>query len=148
MDTFQTAGGEWADPTTQSGIIESIDRAQLEKKFKQSLKDLSSTIPPEKIYFLQISDAYRMEPPLSSEVQDGLRPRARWSHDYRPLPYDGGYLPVVEVAAAVLRTGFRGWFSTEIFDGKLEAKSDADGMESFARKAMAAHEKLMENIKL
>ena len=148
LDTFQTAGGEWADPTTKSGLIEDVDRAELERTFKQSLKELSSTILPEKIYFLQISDAYKMDPPLSPEVQDGLRPRGRWSHDYRPLPYDGGYLPVAEVASAVLRTGFRGWFSTEIFDGQIEAKSNDGGMESFARKAMAAHEKLMTDIEL
>ena len=146
MDTFQTAGGEWADPTTKSGLIEGVDRAKLEKTFKQSLEDLSSTIPPEKIYFLQISDAYKMEPPLSPEIQDGERPRGRWSHDYRPLPYDGGYLPVAEVVSAVLRTGFRGWLSTEVFDSKIKEKSSDGGMDGFAKKAMAAHEKLMTDV--
>ena len=40
-----------------------------------------------------------------------LRARGRWSHDYRPYPFNGGYVPVTQVAKAVLRTGFTGWFS-------------------------------------
>ena len=36
---------------------------------------------------------------------------------YRPMPFDGGYLPVVEMTRAVWDTGFRGVYSMEIFDG-------------------------------
>lgn len=58
LDTFQTAGGEWGDPTTESGIIESgVGREALEKRFQSSLEELGRSIPPEKIFFLQISDA-------------------------------------------------------------------------------------------
>jgi hypothetical protein len=57
-----------------------------------------------------------MDPPLDKKPDEqGLRPRGRWSHDYRPLPYDGGYLLVVEVTKGVLATGFRGWMSIEVF---------------------------------
>lgn len=71
------------------------------------------------IYFFQISDAYKMEPRLEKDVDEsGLRPRGRWSHDYRPIPFHGGYLPVVDVVRAVLGTGYRSWFSVEVFDGK------------------------------
>lgn len=143
LDTFQTAGSEWADPTTKSGLIEGVDVEALEKNFHASLRELSDTVPKDKIYFLQISDAYRMDPPLSTEPDEsGLRPRGRWSHDYRPLPFDGGYLPVVEVTKAVLGTGFRGWFSTEIFDGRMQEKY-GDDMVAFAKKAMKVHERLI-----
>ena len=85
-----------------------------------------------------------MDPPLSPEPDEsGLRPRGRWSHDCRPLPFDGGYLPVVEVTKAVLGTGFRGWFSVEIFDGQMQ-KKHGDDMTEFAKKAMAMHERLVE----
>ncbi len=144
LDTFQTAGSEWADPTTQSGLIEGVNLDALEKNFHASLQELSDTVPKDKIYFLQISDAYRVDPPLPSEPEEssGLRPRGRWSHDHRPLPFDGGYLPVVEVTKAVLGTGFRGWFSTEIFDGRMQEKH-GDDMVAFAKKAMEVHERLI-----
>ena len=143
LDTFQTGGGEWGDPTTKSGKVETVGAEQLDGKFKESLELLAANVPPEKIYFLQISDAYMMDPPLDKEPdQDGLRPRGRWSHDYRPLPYDGGYLPVVEFTKAVLGTGFRGWMSIEVFDGKGPEKYD--GMGPYAEKAMKSLERVLQ----
>ena len=144
LDTFQTAGSEWADPTTSSGLLETpgISTSQLEKNFKKSLEEMNKTIPPEMIYFLQISDAYKMDPPIDRGTDNqGLRARGRWSHDWRPLPFQGGYLPVVEVAKAVLGTGYRGWFSTEVFDGK-----ENGDMAEVAKKAMKAQVKLMEEV--
>ncbi|MCJ1386438.1 hypothetical protein MMC17_009564 [Xylographa soralifera] len=141
LDTFQTAGSEWADPTTSSGLLETpgVSTSQLEHNFRSSLEEMSKTIPPEMIYFLQISDAYKMDPPMDKGTDEqGLRARGRWSHDWRPLPFQGGYLPVVEVARAVLKTGYRSWFSTEVFDGK-----EKGNMEEVAKKAMKAQGKLM-----
>ena len=122
LDTFQSAGGEWADPTTPSGVLEDgRSKEQLEQDWKASCEKLAKTIPPEKIFFLQISDAYKTQPPFENKEIDGTRPRGRWSHDFRPLPF-AGYLPTVDFATAVLKTGFRGWFSYEIFDGGPEGK--------------------------
>ncbi|KAL4908697.1 hypothetical protein BDW74DRAFT_165496 [Aspergillus multicolor] len=126
LDTFQSAGGEWGDPSTVSGRIEegSINEKTLTERFENSMAELAATVPSEKIYLLQISDAYiPLDPssgkpkPLDAGVVDGTAPRGRWSHDFRPMPYDGGYLPIEAVGRAVLKTGFRGWFSVEIFDG-------------------------------
>ena len=145
LDTFQTAGSEWADPTTASGLIEEsgLNVAQLDDRFRESLERLTKTVPAEMIYFFQISDAYKMEPPMKNELDEsGMRPRGRWSHDWRPLPFQGGYLPVVEVVKAVLQTGFRGWFSMEVFDGKEEGE-----MAEVAKRAMQAHQNLIENLK-
>ncbi|KAI2610488.1 xylose isomerase-like protein [Hypoxylon sp. NC1633] len=144
LDTFQSGGGEWADPTTKSGLLESVSRDEVKARWKQSLAELSKTVPPEKIYLLQISDAYKMDPPLESESnEESLRPRGQWSHDYRPLPYDGGYLPVRDFLKAVFRTGFRGWLSMEVFDGKAPEKySD---MLDFSKKAMSSLEKLLQS---
>ncbi|KAL4796835.1 xylose isomerase-like protein, partial [Aspergillus venezuelensis] len=80
LDTFQSAGGEWGDPTTSTGLIGNVERgskeaAELTKKWKESLSELARTVPKEKIYILQISDAYiplspgSIKPaPLSAEV--------------------------------------------------------------------------------
>lgn len=146
LDTFQTAGGEWADPTTTSGLIEREGGAEaLQSQFETSLDIMSRTIPKEKIYILQISDAYKPKKPLDPEPDEsGLRPRGRWSSCLRPLPFDGGYLPVVDVTKAVLRTGFRGWLSTEVFDGGPDGSNqDWKDMKAYTKKAMVAHERLL-----
>lgn len=142
LDTFQSAGGEWADPTTKSGLLEGDD---VQQNFQQSLRSLSATIPAEKIYILQVSDAYKPKVPLDPEPDEsGMRPRARWSSCLRPLPFDGGYLPVVDFAKAVLETGFRGWLSTEVFDGgPLGQDQEWKDLPGYTKKAMQAHERLL-----
>ncbi|KGO67564.1 hypothetical protein PITC_094330 [Penicillium italicum] len=143
LDTFQTAGSEWADPTTKSGLIEEVPYEILQKNFAASMDELARIVPSEAIYLLQISDAYKVSPPLRNEAVEGLRPRGRWSHDYRPMPYGGGYLPIEDVAKAVLETGFRGWFSMEIFDGGPEGKGLKYDLDSYAKKAMQSMQKLL-----
>lgn len=145
LDTFQTAGGEWGDPTTASGRIETISEEQLERRYEQSLQQLTETVPKEKIYLLQISDAYKPPFALSKEPDEsGLRPRGRWSHDFRPMPFDGGYLPIVPMTRAVLKTGFRGWFSMEIFDGGKDGKGKAfDDLGAYALRAMQSYKQLV-----
>ncbi|KAK8061703.1 hypothetical protein PG994_008069 [Apiospora phragmitis] len=152
-----SGGGEWADPTTRTGLVEVEEsseaegeqrrpmyRAQVEQRWNESLAELVVTVPASKIFLLQISDAYKMDPPIPDEVdkESGLRPRGQWSHDYRPLPYDGGYLPVREFLNAVLDTGFRGYLSMEVFDPKGQEKRYPD-MGAYAKKAMDSLEKLL-----
>ena len=157
LDTFQTGGGEWGDPTTESGLLEEntdgakIHDAERETSFKDSLGRLAREIPPEKIYILQISDAYKPPSPFSKDPDppndSGLRPRGRWSMAFRPPPFQGGYLPVTDVAKAVLRTGFRGWFSMEVFDGGKAGQGrewETEGeLERYAKAAMESHQKLL-----
>ncbi|KIW95192.1 uncharacterized protein Z519_03776 [Cladophialophora bantiana CBS 173.52] len=146
LDTFQSAGGEWGSPTTKSGRIEDVSADELDNSWKRSCEVLSKTIPPEKIFLLQISDAYKMEPPLVDKPDDGgLRPRSQWSHGYRPLPYDGGYLPVEDFTRAVFKTGFRNWVSVEIFDCKGPEKY-RDDMGPFAKKAFESVHALLKQV--
>lgn len=145
LDTFQTAGSEWGDPTTESGLIESVSESELRKRFDASMEELATSVPADKIYLLQISDAYKVSPPLEDKTIGDLRPRGRWSHDYRPMPYDGGYLPIEDVARAVLKTGFRGWFSMEIFDSGPQGTGKKYEMGPFAARAMDSMQKLLKN---
>lgn len=143
LDTFQSAGGEWGDPTTASGKLDKAPE-QLESDWKASLTNLAKTIPKDKIYLLQISDAYKPKQPFGKDVDEsGTRPKGRWSHDFRPLPFQG-YLPVVDFAKAVLGTGFRGWFSYEVFDGGPEGKGRDYELLSYAKEAMKTQRKLLE----
>lgn len=146
LDTFQTAGSEWADPRSPSGLIQGISKDELERRWKESMDSLSKTIPATKIYLLQISDAYKPITPIEDKVKGGLRPRGQWSHDYRPMPYDGGYLPIEDVTRAVLKTGFRGWFSMEIFDNGPDGKGKEYDLDKFAKKAMESMQRLFKNV--
>lgn len=143
LDTFQTGGYEWADPTTETGLVDK-PMEQLMQEFDQSMEDLAANVPADKIYLLQISDAYKPRKPFSKELDEsGTRPRGVWSHDYRPLPFQG-YLPVVEVSKAVLKTGFRGWFSYEVFDSGPDGKGKDYELEDFAKSAMETQKKLLQ----
>ena len=74
LDTFQTAGGEWGDPTTPSGLIENAGSLEeLEKLFKAGLEELFTAIPNEKIYLLQISDAYKPPSPFENKEEESGR---------------------------------------------------------------------------
>lgn len=87
LDTFHTGGGEWGDPSTNSsGLLEDLPRDEVETRFRKSLEDLTHIIPKEKIYVLQISDAYKLTRPITENDEIGLRPRGQWSQRYRPLP--------------------------------------------------------------
>ena len=112
-------------------------RDEMEKRFHESLESLATTTPPEKIYILQISDAYRPTEPLDpTPDESGLRPSGGWSSCLRPVPFDGGYLPVVDVAKAVLETGFRDWFSIEVFDGGPDGQDQGwKDMRAYTKKA-------------
>ena len=114
--------------------------------FRASLLALAREVPADKIYLLQISDAYKMTVPLKDELIEGTRPRGFWSHAYRPYPFNGGYLPVTQVAKAVLGTGFRGWFSMEVFDGGPQGKkfTEKERFEEFTRGAMGSHKRLLD----
>jgi sugar phosphate isomerase/epimerase len=146
LDTFQAAGAELADPTTDSGYAEGRQQSfpELKTRWKASLENLTRTVPPEKIFVLQISDAYKMSPPLKNEPNKP-RPKSQWSHDYRPLPGHGGYLPVKEVLRAVLATGFDGYLSVEVFDWK--EKEGDDTMEAYTSTAMRSLEGLLNELK-
>lgn len=148
LDTFQTVGSEYADPTTKSGLIEDTGiQQQLENNFRSSLARLASTVPKEKIYLLQISDAYKPPTPLEKGEVGGLRARGRWSHDFRPYLWNGGYLSsqCVEIARAVLGTGTRCWFSVEVFDGGMNGKGGMKQYDkgSFCKGAMESTRRLL-----
>ena len=143
LDTFQSAGGEWADPTQESGALD-LEPKIRDTRWRASCRELSKTVPQEKIYLLQVSDAHKMSPPLRDKKYDGeLRPRGYWSHAYRPIPFRDGYLPVTDFARAVLGTGFKGYFSMEVFDGREEEKY-GDDLEAATKDAMASLEKLLD----
>ena len=146
LDTFQSAGGEWADPSTKSGRIERLSEEELEERWRGSLRELGRTVPGEKIFLLQISDGYKPKTDLVTEAEkEGMRLRGQWSSAYRPMPYDGGYLPIESFTKAVLETGFRGWFSLEVFDGGPDGKGREKEAKQYLTAARRSIDRLLEN---
>ena len=145
LDTFQSAGKEWADPTTKSGLLEDGRSAeQITKDWEASCQRLAETVSAEKIFVLQISDAYRPAKPISTETIYGVRSRKRWSNDFRPFPFEG-YLPVVAFTKAVLKTGFRGWFAYEVFDHSgPDGKGKEYALDDYAEQGIQVQRKLMD----
>ncbi|KAE8144837.1 xylose isomerase-like protein [Aspergillus avenaceus] len=144
LDTFQTAGFEWGDPTTSTGRVDDLSVGELDKRLEESMRRLVGCVPVEKIYLLQVSDAYLPVEAVPRERVRGEWPRARWSQAFRPLPYDGGYLPVEAVGRAVLKTGFRGWFSVEVFDSGPDGKGREYEIKQYAADAMWSAREFLE----
>ncbi|KAH8671648.1 3-dehydroshikimate dehydratase [Xylariales sp. PMI_506] len=144
FDTFMEPGRQWADPRTESGL-QDMSREALDAKWKQSMAELAATVPGDKIFVLQISDAYKLKAPLEDKVNEqGQPPILQWCLVHRGIPYDGGYLPVQDVVDAVLATGFRGWFSMEVFNAKGHEKYYPK-LGDYAEKGVVSLNKLLHN---
>lgn len=144
LDTFQIIGREWADPSNEDCLLNVPDR---DERLRKSLHELSQSIKPEQIFFFQISDAYQLHITRDHPDWTDSTPEAReiWSHSYRPLPCDSsrqGFLPVKQCVKAVLDTGFRGWFSYEVFLDEM--KDEKFNMTEFAQLARKSHTQLMQ----
>jgi sugar phosphate isomerase/epimerase len=148
LDTFQVAGREWADPSSSTGLVEGYSERELTAKFEASMELLANTIPADKIYYIQLSDGLKMDPPITEghpAFEKGKDQRGQWSHAYRPLPGEDGYLPVLTALRGFLNTGFRGWVSMEIFEERQQ-DGEKDIPEEYAVKGMQSWKKLVEEL--
>ncbi|KAJ5390268.1 uncharacterized protein N7496_001336 [Penicillium cataractarum] len=121
LDTFHEATKLWGDLFSPSGQFPDSD-----KTLRKSLDSFIEELPVEKIFFLQLSDGERFDPPFSEDhpwYVKGESPQFTWSKHARPFPFEsdlGAYLPVAEIAKAwILDKGFKGWVSLEIFDRRM-----------------------------
>ena len=132
LDTFQIAGGEWADPRRESGLVDK-PAPKLAASWRASMAVLAS-VPKEKIFIFQVSDAYRPSPPIPNRIIDGLTPQGYWSRRFRPVMGEG-YLPCTDIVEAVLQTGYRGWYSIEVFDRGSKGQGREYDLPAFALNA-------------
>ena len=145
LDTFNIAGRVWADPASATGKTEN---ANADATLKESMESLVKTIDVIKVFYVQVVDAERMETPLvegHSWHVDDQPPRMSWSRNARLFVYEedkGGYLPVVDVAKAILvDLGFKGWVSQELFSRTM-AQSGPEVPRSHAQRGIASWKKL------
>ena len=104
---FRARRYEWADPTTASGLVEDgRSREQVEKDWKSSCDRLAKTVPKEKIFFLQISDAYKVQPEAVVEGRHRGRTATRVLES-RVSTYS---VPRVLTCCRLLSSGIADWF--------------------------------------
>lgn len=124
IDTFHIAAVEWADPTTASGQLEDPNAVE---NFNMSLKRLTAEVSPDKIFSIQLGDAYKLPSPADPEKLK-WPPRLYWAAAWRTKPSMGlGFLPVDQVTDAILKTGFVGPISLECFDGGRDGQTPPAG---------------------
>ena len=151
LDTYNILGRIYADPTSPDGKNANADRI-----VEDSVRRLVRQIGPhkEKIFFLQVVDAERLESPLVKGhpfYNPDQRPRMSWSRNCRLFYGEenrGAYLPVRKVADAILKEiGWEGWVSMELFNRAMERRDHAV-VEELASRAGASWVKLVQDLDL
>jgi 4-hydroxyphenylpyruvate dioxygenase len=151
LDSFNILGRIYADPTRESGCNRNAD-----DKVRESIQRLVERIGPhkEKIFFIQIVDAERLEKPLlpGHAFYNAEQPaRMSWSRNCRLFYGEnahGAYLPVKDVTQAIFNEiGYGGWVSMELFNRVMERK-DHGVVEELASRAATSWERLSQDMGL
>jgi 4-hydroxyphenylpyruvate dioxygenase len=145
LDSFNILGRIYADPTSESGRTWNA-----EKEVQESTRRLVDRIGPhkEKIFFIQVVDAERLESPLlpGHPFYSAEQPaRMSWSRNCRLFYGEsdyGAYLPVKDVIHAILNEiGYEGWVSMELFN-RVMGREDHEVVEELAERAARSWGKL------
>ncbi|KAN0066484.1 hypothetical protein ACQY0O_000578 [Thecaphora frezii] len=121
LDSFNTLGKQYADPCSPTGIVQGPDTYGA---LMASLEDMGR-VPADKIFFLQIGDARKLDKPLtpSPSAEEPRPARMIWSRGNRLYPCEehlGAFLPVHDfMTAAIEKAGYRGPWSIEVFNHSL-----------------------------
>ncbi|KAH7071856.1 xylose isomerase-like protein [Paraphoma chrysanthemicola] len=149
LDTFNIAGRVWGDPASPTGKTPNADA-----DLKASLERLRRDMPLDKVFYIQVVDAERMESPLVSGHPfhvDGNPPRMNWSRNARVYMYEtdrGAYLPAEDVARAIIEgLGYKGWVSMELFSRTMAEQGD-EVPASHAERGIVAWRKLVQRLQL
>ncbi|GAA6063998.1 hypothetical protein JCM10212_000152 [Sporobolomyces blumeae] len=145
LDSFNTLAYEWADPYDESGRLSD----DVDDKLEDNMQELVRRVPGDKIFLYQVADARFMSPPMTPPSDPSI-PRIRpWSRSHRLFPLEaslGAYLPVDRFSDAVVRTGYKGPWSLEVFNDSLADERDEvpfehakRGIEGLRRAAIEAY---------
>ncbi|KAI8942407.1 hypothetical protein NX059_000481 [Plenodomus lindquistii] len=151
LDSFNILARIYADPASETGMT-----PRAEQDTKESIERLVEQIKPykEKIFFIQIVDAERLEQPLrpGHPFYNAEQPaRMSWSRNCRLFYGEsdrGAYLPVKDVAHAILKDiGFDGWVSMELFN-RVMNRTDKEVVEELASRAAISWERMIFDLQL
>lgn len=151
LDSFNILGRIYADPASDTGMT-----PQAEQEVCDSVRRLVNQIKPhrEKIFFIQIVDAERLEQPISPghPFYNAEQPsRMSWSRNCRLFYGEsdrGAYLPVKDVAHAIINEiGYDGWVSMELFNRVMNSR-EKGVVEELAERAAISWERLVCDLQL
>lgn len=149
LDSFNIAGRIYADPTDPSGTT-----GDAMQTVEYSMKQLVREVDVEKVFYVQIVDAERLETPLVEGHEfhvPSQPPRMSWSRNCRLFYGEEdrrAYLPVQRIAQAFFRElGFKGWVSLELFNRRMSDKDEAVP-EELARRGAESWKKLVKDFDL
>ncbi|KIJ64360.1 hypothetical protein HYDPIDRAFT_90751 [Hydnomerulius pinastri MD-312] len=164
LDTWQICARTYMnpDPSKDGSDLFSVSAgAPVVPAMTESLRNLTETFAApkyrEKIFYFQISDGSgpgRVNPAelLQQSKEQGIPPLYQCSTSWRPLPFMddiypgsnyGGFLPVLDVIEAVIRTGWRGPWSYEVFYQADMGKDDQEVPKKWTTAAMKSHEHIL-----
>lgn len=139
LDSFNCLGQSWADPSSPDGR-----RHLPESALRDNLDKLASTIPGSKVFLYQIADAGRPDAPIPSYKT--FPSRMAWSRKMRVFPMEKeGYLPVVEFTSALVKMGYKGVWSLEVFNASLDGMEE-DVVETHGRRGIEGLKRLYEAV--
>ncbi|KAK3077958.1 hypothetical protein LTS18_008806 [Coniosporium uncinatum] len=144
LDTYNICGRIYADPASPDGM-----NANADEEVEASIQRMVERIEADKVFFVQVVDAERLEQPLlpGHEFYNRDQPsRMSWSRNCR-LFYgeaeEGAYLPIKRVIDAWLNDmKYEGWVSMELFN-RCMAYPEADIPEQLARRGAVAWNKMV-----
>ncbi|KAF2161045.1 hypothetical protein M409DRAFT_37639 [Zasmidium cellare ATCC 36951] len=149
LDTFNIAGRVWADPSSPDGKTPNAD-----EDLAASLRRMLTDLDLEKVFYIQVVDAERMDPPLLPGHPfhtEGNPARMSWSRNARTFMYEesrGAYLPVEAVARTLIHElGYKGYVSMELFS-KTMSDPSTDVPKTHAQRGIQAWQKLVERLSL
>ncbi|RVX70911.1 hypothetical protein B0A52_06068 [Exophiala mesophila] len=142
LDTYHVVSRLWADPRSKSGI-----RAGGNAALRASIDRFNQYCPPDKIVYIQLSDAEKLSPPLLpghpayDDDKDGPHAWCSYGRLF-PLEMDEkAYFPMRDICHAwLVQSGWSGWVSMEIFHRKM--KEEAAGPEVWAERGRKSWEAL------
>lgn len=125
LDTYHVISRIWADPRSPSGI-----RPGGAAALRDTVQRFIDLCPPEKIIYIQLSDAEKLDPPILPghpayhEDKDGTH---SWCMFGRMFPLDtenGAYFPMERILRAwLLESKWSGWVSMEVFHRDMAQES-------------------------
>ncbi|KAF2191394.1 3-dehydroshikimate dehydratase [Zopfia rhizophila CBS 207.26] len=149
LDSFNILGRIYADPASPTGCT-----PHAEQEVRESMARLVKEIKPhkEKIFFIQIVGAERLDEPLREEHRfwnEEQPARMSWSRNCRLFYGEedrGAYLPVKDVAKAIIKdVGYEGWVSFELYNRDMERRNEGV-VEELASRAARGWEKMVEDL--
>jgi 4-hydroxyphenylpyruvate dioxygenase len=145
LDTYHILAKVWADITSPTGRLPNADQ-----RLEEDIKEFLTKVSKDKIYYIQLSDAERVDSPLRQGHPwwvERQKPNMTWSRNARTFPLEterGGYLSVVRLFEAwIFEWEYRGWVSLEIFNRSMgEEGKEVPG--SHATRGMESWRKLVQ----